>query len=114
MYGKSPQETVNSSTSFGSISGIQTGPEMIKGSWTRKEDNQIIELVGKYGARKWSVIAKYLPQRTGKQCRERWHNHLNPEIKKGPWTEFEDWLIHEARKLVGNKWAEISKIIDGR
>lgn len=89
-------------------------PDLVKGSWTRSEDLHILELVKKYGARKWSVISKHLPHRTGKQCRERWHNHLNPEIKKTPWTEFEDWLIYKARDLVGNKWAEISKIIDGR
>jgi myb proto-oncogene protein len=24
--------------------------------------------------------------RIGKQCRERWHNHLNPDIKKDDWS----------------------------
>lgn len=33
-----------------------------------------------------SVIAKHLPHRKGKQCRERWFNHLDPNIKKGDWT----------------------------
>lgn len=42
----------------------------------------MIDLVAKLGAKKWSQIAAQLPGRIGKQCRERWHNHLNPAIKK--------------------------------
>lgn len=45
-------------------------------------DNRVlIQLVEKYGLRKWSHIAQVLPGRIGKQCRERWHNHLRPDIK---------------------------------
>ena len=51
-----------------------------------QEDEKVIELVRKYGAKKWTVIAKHLRGRIGKQCRERWHNHLNPAIKKSAWT----------------------------
>ncbi len=49
----------------------------------------------KHGAKKWSFIAGHLTGRIGKQCRERWANHLNPGIKKGPWTEAEDMNIIE-------------------
>ena len=49
----------------------------------------MIELVKKYGPKRWTLIAKQLKGRIGKQCRERWHNHLNPEIKKTAWTEEE-------------------------
>jgi len=32
----------------------------------------MIELVNKYGPKKWSTIAQHLPGRIGKQCRERY------------------------------------------
>lgn len=37
-----------------------------------QEDDKILDLVAAYGAKKWSVIASYLPGRIGKQCRERY------------------------------------------
>ena len=40
-----------------------------------------MELVKKHGQQRWTVIADYLHGRIGKQCRERWHNHLRPDIK---------------------------------
>ena len=53
-----------------------------------------------HGAKKWSVIAGFLPGRIDKQCRERWHNHLNPAIVKQAWTEEEDRIILEVRERI--------------
>lgn len=57
-----------------------------------------MRLVLEHGPKNWSFIAKSLPGRIGKQCRERWHNHLNPDIRKERWTEEEDQAIIEAHK----------------
>ncbi|KAL3642356.1 hypothetical protein CASFOL_013171 [Castilleja foliolosa] len=96
-----------------SISG-KNKSKSSKGQWSVEEDRVLIHLVEKYGERKWSKIAQMLKGRVGKQCRERWHNHLRPDIKKEIWTEDEDRVLIEAHAEVGNKWAEIAKKLPGR
>ena len=85
-----------------------------KRAWAESEDQLLLETVGKLGAQRWSLIASHLPGRVGKQCRERWFNHLCPEVKKGEWTEEEDCLIAEGVKELGTKWSEIVKRLPGR
>lgn len=86
-----------------------------KGPWTTAEDQKIVKMVNMYGPKKWSQIAAQLTGRTGKQCRERWHNHLNPNINKSKtWSENEDRLILESHIKFGNKWAEIARMLPGR
>ena len=46
-------------------------PSLVKGPWTKEEDEKVRELVKKYGPKRWSMIAKHLSGRIGKQCRER-------------------------------------------
>ncbi|KAG6387980.1 hypothetical protein SASPL_153176 [Salvia splendens] len=89
-------------------------PELVKGPWSKEEDEVIVELVNKYGPKKWSTIAQHLPGRIGKQCRERWHNHLNPNINKEAWTQEEELALIRAHQIYGNKWAELTKFLPGR
>ena len=64
------------------------GPGVSKRVWYADEDQRLMELVRQLGTSSWTAIATQLGGgRNSKQCRERWHNHLDPEVKKGPWTD---------------------------
>ncbi|KAF5744522.1 transcription factor MYB44-like isoform X1 [Tripterygium wilfordii] len=117
---RNPKEEVRVGAKSGSNKGVgKRGKKvcnepLIKGQWTDEEDRKLIRLVKQYGVRKWAQIAEKLVGRAGKQCRERWHNHLRPDIKKDSWSEEEERVLVEAHAQVGNRWAEIAKRIPGR
>ncbi|GAA6015062.1 hypothetical protein JCM10207_008716 [Rhodosporidiobolus poonsookiae] len=93
---------------------ILSKPKPIKGPWTLKEDEQLRALVTRYGSEKWVMISSEIGTRSGKQCRERWHNHLDPTINKSEWTPEEEALVKELHARMGPRWAEMSKHLPGR
>jgi len=68
---------------------------------------KILELVQKYG-KAWSKISFEIGTRNGKQIRDRFTNVLDPEIKKGRFTEEEDRLLIKLFKQFGSKWSSIA------
>jgi len=92
--------------------------------WTPEEDQKLAQQIAIHGPKHWSTIAQNIGvgvpeflQRTGKQCRERWHNHLDPSLNKGSWTLEEDMILIRAHGLglVGDGcWADIAKELPGR
>ena len=89
----------------------KSGPK----SWAKEEDDILLNLVQSMRMpMKWSVVAHSLPGRTGKQCRERYVNHLNPRLKSSEWTPVEDATIFRLYDTTGSQWAKMAKMIPGR
>ncbi|CAD8171291.1 unnamed protein product [Paramecium octaurelia] len=88
--------------------------------WGQNEDDALVRIISEFQAQnkgnKWSQIATELNKttglnvhRNGKQCRERWNNHLNPSINRNPWQQLEDLELMRLAIQNGKKWALISK-----
>jgi hypothetical protein len=95
---------------FGS-NQLKTAPR----HWSEAEDNLLLRAVSQAPLPlKWAVVASLVPNRSGKQCRERYFNHLHTKVKVTEWTPLEDALICRLYKVVGSKWIAISKLVPGR
>jgi hypothetical protein len=89
-------------------------PDLIKGSFLEDEDDRIIEFVRQHGEGNWRGITQLIPNRTPKQCRERWIHHLSPGVRKEPWTDVEDALIFDLYLSFGGQWSTIARALPGR
>ena len=90
-----------------------------KGPWTEDEDEVVrngvnVAEVNSIRQIKWSDLAMQVPGRTGKQVRERWYNHLDSSVNKGPWTAAEMLTLHEVHSRLGNQWSKIAEHLPGR
>ena len=93
-------------------------PNEKKKTWSSEENTRRIgELVIELGPGNWGEIANRLENRNAKQCRERWHNQLDPSIVKEAtksFTKDEDRVILEMQARIGNLWAAIAEKLPGR
>ena len=83
--------------------------------WTDEEDEELRALVAEYGQKKWAFICTKMSTGKGaKQCRRRWSNYLNNDLKQGGWSPEEDEILWNGHKQHGNKWTVIAKMVGGR
>ena len=93
---------------------LSEGPPTKRGVWDSFEDDSLIALVQEHGPKNWSFLAKGVPGRNGKQCRERWKNYLDPVIKRGGWSPAEELEIAMSVHELGFQWATIARRMPGR
>lgn len=85
-----------------------------RGHWRPAEDDKLRELVERYGPHNWNAIAEKLQGRSGKSCRLRWFNQLDPRINRSPFTEEEEERLLASHRIHGNRWAVIARLFPGR
>ncbi|KAJ8774809.1 hypothetical protein K2173_017255 [Erythroxylum novogranatense] len=85
-----------------------------RGHWRPAEDEKLKELVERYGPHNWNAIAEKLGGRSGKSCRLRWFNQLDPRINRSPFTKEEEERLLAAHSIHGNRWAVIARLFPGR
>ncbi|KAL0695357.1 hypothetical protein Bca4012_062537 [Brassica carinata] len=106
------KETADSGQSWSSSS---SKPSVLgRGHWRPAEDVKLKELVAIYGPQNWNLIAEKLQGRSGKSCRLRWFNQLDPRINRRAFTEEEEERLMQSHRLYGNKWAMIARLFPGR
>ncbi|KAH0787167.1 Myb-like DNA-binding domain containing protein [Histomonas meleagridis] len=82
--------------------------------FSNDEDRLLIELLKTREYKTWYEIAKMMPGKSPRQCRDRWINYLSPSNRFDPWTIEEDSKIVQHVNNLGTKWGTISKLMDGR
>ena len=75
--------------------------------FTEEEDNLLKKAALTYQNVSWNDIAKFVPGRTPKQCRDRWVNYLQPSLKNSPFSEDEDRLLFFLVSIYGTHWSKM-------
>jgi hypothetical protein len=79
-----------------------------------EEDKVLMQLVIKYGIERWETIARNIPGKSARQCRERWYGHVSPFALKQAWTREDDKLLIQKVNEFGKKWVKISSFFLNR
>lgn len=82
--------------------------------FTPGEDDKLKELVQRLGTGNWVMISNFMPERTPKQCRDRYMNYLHPGYFKCEWSKDEDNLLVKLYYEYGPKWSYLKQFFFGR
>lgn len=87
---------------------------LLKDPFRPDEDRKLVWLVKQFGTRDWRSVSMAMQTRNSRQCRDRYNNYINPNLKFGNWTCDEDALIIELVKSHGPRWSVISRSFGNR
>lgn len=91
-----------------------TTVEMKNTTWNKEEDALLVQSATAYKEKQWRSIAQDIPNRSAKQCRDRWHTKLRKDIVQSKWTQVERNTLWKLHLQFGNKWSKIAKHLPGR
>lgn len=86
----------------------------VKMRFSADEDDRLRKLVEAHGVDDWGLISSAMGTRNARQCRERFRNYLDPELRHGQWTVDEDRLLCKHYGMIGAKWGVIVKFFQNR
>jgi hypothetical protein len=81
--------------------------------FSRREDAELKEMVGRLGTSSWEQISLGLHGPSPRQCRERWRHFLSGRGAVD-WTPDEDKIIVDTLMADGPKWARIASLLSDR
>lgn len=96
-------------------SHIMSTRRSTRSSFTKKEDEKLQKICAAMGNNiSWAKVAKKIPSKTAKQCRDRWTNYLSQDFTSTPWTPAEDKRLESLVETMGKSWVAISRVMPGR
>ncbi|KAF7433305.1 hypothetical protein PC9H_005255 [Pleurotus ostreatus] len=83
--------------------------------WDIDSDDNLRKAVKVYGKDNWNVVARHVsPNATAQQCQNRYLKSLDPNLRKGAWSDEEDNRLRSAVEIYGLSWVDIAVAIPGR
>ena len=90
----------------------------LNAKWTYDEDERLKQLVSQCRINKhfvpWPKVSYYMTNRTKDQCYQRYVYSLQSHLRKGVFSENEDFIIIIGVRLFGHNWAKISQFLQNR
>jgi hypothetical protein len=93
---------------------IPTSHRARRNHFTATEDMKLSSLVSVHGEDNWEIIAEQMPDRTRRQCSERWKHYLSPTVLKSRWTAEEDAELLRCFQQYGSQWKYLEAFFPGR
>jgi hypothetical protein len=82
--------------------------------FTEQEDVLLRNIVESQSEEDWATVAKDFPNRSPRQCRERWRNYLSPNLIRLPWSSDEDKILFRKVQKYGRHWECLVSFFQGR
>jgi hypothetical protein len=87
---------------------LQGRGQLIRNRFNPDEDHMLRVLVSTYGTNDWQEVARFLPGRNVRQCRDRWNHYLANDAVDVSWTATDDLLLEKKVAELGPDWDRVA------